>query len=854
VVIPKLYNGRNRTFIFGNWEQWNYVRSSQSITSTPIASQRKGDFSQLLDSTGKLIPVYDPNTTAANPAGSGFVRDVFPGNNIPANRLDAVAQAYNQFYPQPNRAPTNAFTQVNNYIGTVNENRHMQQYTIRVDHRISAEDSLFGRYTYFVHHTDNGTSAPWPDPAVRDRFDNFETRNTAVSETHMFSPTVLNEFRVGTARQYFPFQAASFNQNWPQKLGFPSSVPATVIPTITSNGYTGFVTNTVGLRGALTWDFVDTVTVVRGKHAIKAGVEYRLLFGNNFQTSAPSGNFTFAAALTGNPQNQTGTGSAYADFLLGDASAASVTLNVGESEKGYSLSGFVQDDWRISRRLNLNLGLRYDYQQPPYERNNGTTNFDPYQQDPNYHVLGRVEYAGKDYARSFLNPDHKNFAPRIGFAYDVGANGKTVVRGGYAIYYPSIFNLNYFGNTQGFAATTTAYNPPNGNSNLPVLMLSQGFPTPPLQPQGRLLGPSYLLSQAVSYDQSVQRTPMSQQWDLAVQKELPGNWVVEVTYAGNHGTHLVAGSYDLNQLPTPYYAQGLALQNQVPNPYAGKVPGSLGGATTSLAQTLKAYPYYSGVTVRNPHLGNAIYHAGLLTVQKRFSQGLTLLASYTKAKLIDDSVQTPINFGNVEQTGITTYQNGLFNRRGERSLDPIDVSQRLVISGIYELPFGRNKPVRIMNPVLNAIAGGWQLQTIATFQVGLPTAISGANNNLASRPNSTGQSAKLDHPSIAEWFNTAAFVNPPQFTYGNLGRVLPDVRDPGVVNLDLSLSKNTSIKEKAKLQFRAEAFNFINHVNLGYPGVTFSPGANGLNVSSTFGVISSARDPRNVQLGMKLVF
>ncbi|HLJ18148.1 MAG TPA: carboxypeptidase regulatory-like domain-containing protein [Bryobacteraceae bacterium] len=854
VLIPKLYNGKNRTFIFGNWEQYHYIKYSQSITSTPIAAQRNGDFSQLLDATGKLIPVYDPATTAVNPSGSGYIRQLFPGNIIPASRLDPVAQKINQFYPLPNLAPSNPYTNANNYLSSVSQTTTMQQYTTRVDHRFSDNDTFFARYTYFVNYTDNGTSSPWPNPAVRARYDNFETRNTAVSETHTFSPTMLNEIRVGIARQYFPFQAASYGQNWPQQLGFPASVPNTTVPTITSNGYTAFTTGTVGIRGALTWDATDIVTIVRGAHSIKLGIEYRLLFGNNYQTASPSGSFTFTPTLTGNPQAQSGTGSAYADFLLGDPSTATVGTYVGESEKGYSLSGFVQDDWRVSAKLNVNLGLRYDYQQPPYERNCGTSNFNPYVVDPNTGLPGRLQFACKDYGKTFLDSDYKNFGPRVGFAYDLRGNGRTVIRGGYAIFYPSIFNLTYFGNTSGFAATNTTYNPPGGNSNLPALVLSQGFPTPPIQPLGSALGPSAFLGQSVSYDQPNQKTPMSQQWDFSVQKQLPGNWVVDATYSANHGTHLVAGNYPLDSLNPQYLSLGNALQNPVPNPYAGKVPGSLGAATITQQQSLLPFPYYSAIAARNPHLGNSIYHAGLLSIQKRFSQGLTLLASYTKAKLISDSVAAPIGFGAVEQVTNNGYQNGQYDRALERSVDPTDVPQRLAISGVYELPFGKGRPIAIQNNVINAIFGGWQAQTIITLQKGLPVLITGASNNLATRPNSTGQSAQLSNPTAAEWFNTAVFVNPPNYTYGNVGRALPDVRNPGFFNTDFSLIKNTKIGERWNLQLRGEAFNLDNHVNLGYPNVTFVPGPNGQNVSSTFGTITSARDARSIQIGAKLLF
>ncbi len=208
----------------------------------------------------------------------------------------------------------------------------------------------------------------------------------------------------------------------------------------------------------------------------------------------------------------------------------------------------------------------------------------------------------------------------------------------------------------------------------------------------------------------------------------------------------------------------------------------------------------------------------------------------------------------MEQVGTVGYQQGLYNRRAERSLDPTDVAQRLVISGVYELPIGKGRKLNIDNSVLNVIAGGWQVDSVALFQGGVPVVVTGASNFLASRPNSTGQSAYLDNRTIAKWFDTSVFVNPPNYTYGNLGRVLPDVRNPGVVNVDLSLVKNIPLREKTRLQIRAESFNALNHVNLGFVNGGFSPGADGKNVSSTFGTISSARDARSIQLGAKLTF
>ncbi|MGH9675341.1 MAG: hypothetical protein ACRD44_19390, partial [Bryobacteraceae bacterium] len=847
---------RDRTFYFGNWEEYRYRKSEERIGTFPTARQRGGDFGDLLDTSGRLIPILDPATTQANPAGQGFVRSPFPNNLIPANRIDPVARAINEFYPLPNRTPSDPFTNANNVQRQGTESRLMRQYTVKIDHRFSPINTLFGRFSYFRHSTDNGASGAtiYPNDVVAKRDDSLQNRNIILNDVHTFSPTLINEFRVGLARQSFPFVVRSFGGGWPQRLGLPASVPPDTFPAI-SNGLPGFNTGTAGNRGSVYWQFFDMVTKISGAHTFKFGVDYRLLRGNNFQRSSPSGSFTFPAGLTGNPQAPAGTGSGYATFLTGAVGNASATTHLGESQHGISTSGFSQDDWKVTRRLTVSLGLRWDFQQQPVERHDGATNFDPFREIPGTGLRGRTIYAGRDgQPRSFRNNEFRDFGPRAGFALDVFGTARTVIRGGYGVYYAYQFWRQNFGNPNGFANTSTSYLPPGGNANFPAFQFRDGLPSPPIQPQGANLGPAAFLGQSVDWDESDGRSPMSQQWSLSFQQQLPGNLLIDATYSANVGHGFTANSYDFNQLDPRFNELGLQLQQRVANPYSGLVPGALGGSTITLEQSLRPYPYYNSINVRFPRIGNFTSHQFLLSVEKRMSQGLAMLFSYTAGKVISDSLRHPVDFGPVEQTNVWNFQNGKFDRRQERSVDPTDVSQRAVLSLIHELPLGKGKRWLNSGAAIDKLFGGWQLNTIGILQTGLPVVVRGASNFRADRPNSTGTTANLDGPTRERWFDITQFVNPPNFTFGDIGRTLPDVRTPGTVNWDFSVIKNTGLTERVTLQFRAESFNFLNHVNLGAPNAAFSPGPDGRNRSGSFGVITSARDARVTQLALRLVF
>jgi hypothetical protein len=855
---------RDKTFFFGNYEGW-ILRNYYTVNATtPTNALRSGDFSQFRNNQGALIPIFDPNSTAANPAGTGFVRSPFPGNVIPTQRLDPVAQNILKVYPQPNTTPTNAFTNANNFAGNFDARSSARQFTTKIDQHFAASNRLGFRYSYWQHLDDQAAnSTPYFDYEYRTRNDNYKNFNFVLEDTHTFSPRLLNTFRTALSRQNFLFEPGTSGTNPVTKFGLPANVPDVVAPIITIADSPAIQTfprtafSSPGNIGMYTWQIQDSVNWIAGRHSIKMGVDFRKNLYAIYLTAAISGQYNFNSRLTANPQSLAGTGSGLASFALGSVATATIDSNIGVSYPSSSYAAFIQDDIKLTRTFTLNLGLRYDYQQIPWERHNGISVFNATSINSLNNLPGRLDFAGQDFQGAPIDPDRNDFGPRAGFAWDVLGNGSTVLRGGYGIYYPFIFPITAGGNgypSLGFTNNFTNYNPPGNNIDLPAFQLQGGLPTPPIPPLGSAVRPSAFYSQNVSSIQRNDRTPYSQQFTLSLQRQLRGGYLVEASYSGNKGTKLAGASYDYNQMDPRLLSLGSSLLDNVPNPYAGQVTGSFGGASIQRRQLLRPLPYYGNISITNPHDASSIYHSFLLNVEKRFSRGLVFLASYTFGKSISDGVTGKA--GVAEQINVTDFQSGRYNRAVERAIDPTDSASRFVTSGVYELPFGPNKAVNSSIGFVNRLIEGWQVNGVLVLQSGFPLVIRGANNNAANRPDSTGVSAALPsgEQSVARWFRSDVFVNPVPFTFGNVGRTLPDVRGPGTTNVDFSLIKNTRITEKFRLQFRAEAFNALNHANYRLPNTTFTPDAQGRNANPNFGVITAARDARIVQLGLKLLF
>jgi hypothetical protein len=862
VEIPRLYRGRNRTFFFFSWEAVRFAQGTTFSGTVPDPVQLTGDFSRLRNAAGNPVTIYDPLTTQPGSAG-GFVRSPFPGNMIPANRIDPVARSLSKFWPAPN-APGNPITGVNNYAQTGANRISKDMYSFRVDHHVSGRNQFFTRFTYDdtpwirakAYGRDNIAS---PSAGPQD----FGRRNAVVEDTYILNPSLLATLRYSYAR------LGNFRQSWSSgyditNLGFPAGLgrqfgPPASFPVILISGFgvSSLVPNTLvgGTLGAGDLIRVGTdshaweaqATKSWSKHNVKAGFEFRLIRGNMLQHADQGTQFSFSPAYTQgpNPAASTATaGSALASFLLG-AGNGSVNQVPALATQTLYYAGFLQDDWKAAPRLTLNLGLRYDYETPRTDRFNQFANFSysavPPLQAPGLNLHGALLFVGTNgLSRYQANPDRNNFAPRFGFACRL--NDKTVFRGGAGLFYAPTTGIgtaaDAFG-TSGFSAATNEVSSVDGFT--PINFLRNPYPSGVNQPTGSSLGRATLLGQSIQFFDRGNRVPYSEQWNANLQRVLPAAILLEVGYAGSHGLKFPT-TLTLNQLPGSALALGNALREQVPNPFYGQIAtGILATPTVARAQLLRPYPQFDNVSSANADWAASTYHALEVKLEKRYANGLTLLAAYTYSKLMDYATGT---FSG-EALGASTIQDWN-NLRAERSVSNLDQTNRLIVNGVYELPLARHT-----RGAIGKIARGWELSGILSVFTGSPLGMSSSVNNTFSqgggqRPNWNGSSPRLSNPTPDHWFDTSVFSNPPAYAFGNVSRTLSGLRGAGVRNADFAVHKNTHLREKLNLQFRAECFNLMNHPQFAPPGQSLG--------TAQFGVVSAQQNlPRVVQFGLKLI-
>ncbi|MFC5865087.1 TonB-dependent receptor domain-containing protein [Acidicapsa dinghuensis] len=869
VVLPKLYNGKDKTFFLFSYEGLRQGTESELTTTVPTALQRAGDFSQTLNAAGNPVLIYDPETTVAS--GSGYVRESFldeTGKNvIPAGRIDPVAAAIVQYYPLPNQ--TDGAGGVNNYFASGVTKLNIDTYDAKVDEVINDKNRLFARYSRRNLTSPPLVLFPKADEIAEGGQSQPQTSNSAaIDYTWTPSPNYVLEIPFGFSRTAINFTPLSAGFNPSTGLGFPGYIAANadhlLFPGIApANYYTlgdagqgqtragGFTVFSLGVNN----------TRILGNHVLTFGGEARLLQANDVESGASTGNYSFTNAITQGPNPNAATataGNAIASLLLGIGSGTMQinTKNAATASKYYGL--YIQDDWKAFSRLTANLGLRYDLDIPRTERYNRMETFDPNAISPLATQTGLTSLTGgvvfngvNGVSRRQFSPQWKNFGPRIGLAYQLDNN--TVVRAAYGVYFgPSIRSAFATIGQEGFGSSTTYTGSANGLT--PSVYLSNPFPNglnlPSGSSQGLLTGIGSSFENPLRYDNKVGYT---RNWNLDIQRQLPFNLLLDVAYVGSFGLHLnKSGEADWNadQLAPAALALGSQLQQTVANPFYGIITTGPESSKTIARSYLEApFPQFTAVDLSYLLGGYTQYDSFQLKVNKRISQGLNFLVSFTGQKQID-------NYSGIQNVGnITGGIQNIYNPQAERAVSSNDISKSLVISGVYSLPFGRGQQFGSnWNRPLDLVFGGWQFNGIATEHTGFPLSPStqntaNAGNNVL-RPNLTGLTPVV-HGSVTSrlhnYLNAAAFSQPSPFTFGDAPRTLSNVRAPNVENVDFSAFKNFRATEKLNVQFRAEAFNLLNQVVFGNPNMVLTSGQFG-------SITTQSNTPREIQFALKILF
>ena len=842
---------KDKLFFFFNAEGFRERRTASMTTTSPDDLQRSGDFSQTLNSAGAPIVIYDPYSTRQDPTrpAGNYIRDPLANNKIPSALLSPIAQATLKYYPKPN-LPGLANSHAQNLFLQGPTPINKNNVGIRIDYNLTPSRRLSGRFSRDM--LDWGFTNYFGNIADSDGRHVVVPRRTAVIEyTDTLTPTLLLNARIGVNREQEHTVAPGHNFDV-TSLGFPQSYAKVIQQGMLGVGFPGIAVTDGASFGrpdstgnpTATGTAAASVTKLTGKQSIKAGFEQRLYRRSDWGTSNGSGTFSFGRSFTQGPNPlvaSTTGGYGVATFLLGTATGgtAGVTSDTAVSMNFSAL--FVQDDWKVAKKLTLNLGLRWEYEGPVKDRRNVFPNFDPSipsaLQVPGMTLKGGYVWPETNgLPKGLTDQSFLNFGPRFGFAYQL--KPKTVIRGGYGITYIPTFGPGGTAAGAGFAVSTSMVTSLDGGLT-PYNTLANPFPQGLTWPTGSSLGAATNLGGALTGQLRDVHRGYSQQWNLTVQHAPWANWLFEAAWVANHGVHLTYGA-TLEILPDQYLSMGTQLLTLVPNPFYGKITtGTLSAATVTTRQLLLPYPQFTSVSGGSCYRGNSIYHAFTLKVEKRFSRGFSMLLAYTASKLIDDMGSTG-RPGAIGGTGVQDWN----YLRGERARSYQDIPQRMVITALWEIPY---KPP---NSILRAVAGGWQMNGITSIQSGRPITLSASITGGGNRPNWVpGASDKTADQNLYHWYNTAAFTQPPSYTYGNVSRTLPDINGPRFFDMDASLFKTFPLTERFKLQFRAEAFNLTNTPS-------FEPPGGSLN-SATYGVVTSTMTPahtREIQFALRLSF
>lgn len=851
---------RNRTFFFYSFDGWRQRSGVVETRSVGLPEWRTGDFSTATrDDQGRAVrvPIYDPET------GTGtFERprttQPFPGNVIPPSRIDPVAAKAATFLPQPNRLPDNPF----NHSGNWQENRidldTHDYHTARVDHDLTDRTRFFVRYirTQPERSRDGYTRGYGVADPVGLSIDN-RRQNLALNATHLFSPTFFLNFTAGVNRVFIHRKSGDCCEtNYGKLLGIPN-VPGEVFPRfnfggglapVTEIGATGNANRIAAITNSET---AGRFSRVSGNHTLKFGGAYARFNANDNSRQQPSGvwgfNGRFTQGYDGAGRSIPNTGLPFADFLLGRLNSVDARISAGIGKRIQYYAGYFQDDWRVMPNLTLNLGIRYEVETPAHEVAGRMNNFDPYTPNPlagtadiPAAAVGVVTFPNRHGKGKYLwRWDKNNFGPRFGFAWRPFGTNDTAVRGGYGIFFGTPYDRELIQQARlGFEGIYRARHP------VPF-RLRDGLPPGALDfpPESELL-PTFgnrgtrFETSTVQFVDPARVFPYTQNFNLTIQHQWKGV-LFEVAYLGNLGRHVSFPNINLNHIP-PELLPRTDIPERLRRPWTI--------FTSDQPQ----------IQILAPNWGISNYHAFTFKSERRFRSGAGWVVAYTLSKWIDNVV-----FSSDDHTvGDNDQIQNIYNLRAEKSLSTNHTPHRLVLAPIVELPFGEGRRWLNRKGIVDALFGGWQIATIASFVSGAPfgvTVLNGPRDILGD--NSDGKTLrpdlvagqKLVHPQRGKpdparrgllWLNPDAFAVPALYTHGNASRTLPGILGPGEVVFDSMLAKNFRFAEHWRAQFRWELFNTFNTPQFNLPNNSFGGGG--------FGSVTGASGRRIMQLGLKL--
>ena len=872
VYIPHVYDGHNKTFFFVNFEGFALRQGVTYSSTVPTAADLTGNLSDL----GAAI--YDPLTTcgvagfpACAPGQAQYNRTQFPGAVIPANRLNPTALLYAKtFFPAPNIAgapPTGI-----NFTTTGSSGGNNYETVVHIDQNVSEKQHISARYSYWENNN-------LPTVAFNGICDDrcaevFNTNSFVLADDYAFSPKTLLDLRISYLRFFYIRTPLLSNFNLTsigQPAGLQDQVQFPGPPVMTISGFDpqGIFSSQGAdstIHEATDDDRISgNLTRFIGNHTLKFGGEYLRATFNYVQENVSAGLYSFNNGFTAqNPLTGVG-GEGFASFLLGNPSSANSAIVTPVAAEQLYPALFVNDDWRASSKLTVHAGVRWEKIGPFTERHNRISYFEPNVDNPILAAAGVGNYpgaiglvsSGTRSSRSAFNSELLQFSPRVGLAYQMYPN--TVFSVGYGIFWlPNDveFSSNFPSGDPINSSSTNMVTSINGGLT-PANNISNPFPQGLISPVGRSASyQSTLLGSGPTTNFPNNPYSYTQQFNAGIQQQIGSSVVFDIAYGGAKGTHLPFGAINFDTLPDQDLALGSALVQQVPNPFFGVINStySLGAATIPAGQLLLPYPEYSQVASASADLASSTYNSLQIKVQKRFARGASINGAYTWSKLLSntDTLTTWL------ESSVPGIQNPR-NLQAEKSLSADDAAQRLVISYVYDLPFGRNEPFLANAPrFVDYVVGGWGLGGLTTLMTGFPLGFN-TNQNLTnsfgggSRPNYVPGCAKHTTGSavsrLNDWFNTSCFVQPAAFTFGDEPRLDPTLRAPGVADWDASAYKSFPVNRDGTInvQFRAEAFNLFNRVQFGYPGLTQG--------TSNFGVVTGQQNlPRILQFSLRANF